>query len=71
MVSSHRQNIFFHKKFNKKKLGSSQKVIFYSNKLTHKIKTVFIPNSIHNSLTMALSLIIKKNSNIFTYLDRA
>ncbi len=61
------------------KLGSSHKVIFFYfekssmiNKLTHKIKTVFFPNSIHSSLNMTMSLIIKQNfSNIFTYLARA
>ncbi len=39
------------------------------NEFTHKIKTVFFPNSIHNLLPMAVSLIVKYNfSNIFTYL---
>ena len=63
----------------KKRLGSSHKAIFFIskknsviNEFTHKIKTVFFPNSIHNSLNMALSLIIKQNfSNIFIYLDWA
>ena len=54
------------KSLTKKKLGSSHKVIFFCferssmiSKFTHKIKTVFFPNSIENSLNMAISLIIK------------
>ena len=66
------------KNLTKKKLGSSHKVIFFISKKSsmidkfkHKINIVVFPNSIHNSLTVAISLIIKYNfSNIFTYLDR-
>ena len=79
MVLVKRKKKFLHKKFNKKKLGSSHKVIFFISKksnmidkFTYKINIVVFPNSIHNSLTVAISLIIKYNfSNIFTYLDRA
>jgi len=53
-------------KFNKKKLGSSHKMIFFIskqssmiNQFANKIKTFFFSNSIHDSLNMAISLIIK------------
>jgi hypothetical protein len=58
-TNSHTQNL------TKKKLGSSHQVIFFIskkssmiNKFTHKIESVFFSNSIHNSLNMAVSLII-------------
>ena len=59
MVFVTQKNKFLHKKFNKKKLGSSHKVIFFIskkssmiNKFTHKIELVFYPNSIQNSLNI-------------------